>query len=375
MRLVWTDAPGEALVEAVGERTALVLTTPGALARGTLDELLRGMDRQRIHVVSNVPSHPRLEWLVELARSVRETQAEVIVAVGGGSVIDTGKVVAAIWNVRNESADELARIVRAQNPAVVSPPAIIAVPTTAGTGSEVTRWGTVWDVSEGRKCSVAHPSLYPEAAILCARLCATMPPALVLSSALDALSHAMESVWNRNATPASDARARSAIAAITGALPAIVVQPGDARLAGTLQRAAVEAGLAIDVTATALAHSISYPLTLELNVPHGIACSVTLPAILELVAEQHPERARVIAAALGCADVIEAAPKLASWLAGIEFGTVLREWVASPADIDRVRGPFLTPGRADNSLVRADEAGARAIAKRAVSVALAGVTA
>ncbi len=202
---------------------------------------------------------------------------EVIVALGGGSVIDSAKVLAAgggdFARVRHyletgKGAEQLGHI------------PIIAVPTTAGTGSEVTCWATVWDRGAGKKYSLAQPDLYPEHAVVDPELMLGLPRALTISTGLDALSHALESLWNVNANPISTDFAIGAAREMLATLPALVDDRSNLDLRSRAARAALSAGLAFSNTKTALAHSLSYPITLNHDVPHGIACSFSLPMVM-----------------------------------------------------------------------------------------------
>jgi len=205
---------------------------------------------------------------------------ELVVAVGGGSVIDTAKVVAAargnfgrVWEV----------LVTGQGAGALDPLPIIAVPTTAGTGSEVTSWATVWDGAGGRKYSLAAHALHPAHAILDPELTLSCPKGLTISTALDALSHALESIWNRNANPVSAVYAVAAAREILDVLPVLSRNLSDRELRSRMLRAAMFSGLAFSNTKTAIAHSMSYPVTLRHGTVHGVACSFTLPLVLRSV--------------------------------------------------------------------------------------------
>jgi alcohol dehydrogenase class IV len=132
-------------------------------------------------------------------------QPAVIVALGGGSVIDSAKVFAA---ARGDFGAMEAYLKKRAGAETIKPWPLIAVPTTAGTGSEVTCWGTVWDDAAGVKFSLAHPGLYPESAIVDPDLMIGKPRDLTIQTGLDALSHSLESLWNRNANPVSMVRSR-----------------------------------------------------------------------------------------------------------------------------------------------------------------------
>lgn len=202
---------------------------------------------------------------------------EVIVALGGGSVIDTAKVLAAgggdfalvqHYLETGKGGEQLGGI------------PIIAIPTTAGTGSEVTCWATVWDRGTGKKYSLAQPNLYPEHALVDPELMIGLPRALTISTGLDALSHALESLWNVNANPISTDFAIGAAREMLATLPALIDNRGNLDLRSRAARAALSAGLAFSNTKSALAHSLSYPITLRHEVPHGIACSFSLPMVM-----------------------------------------------------------------------------------------------
>ncbi len=230
-------------------------------------------------VIDDVSPNPNF---VRLAKScarfgaLTET-AEAIVALGGGSVIDTAKVLSA-------SAGDFERVRRylidhEGEEALGSVP-IIAIPTTAGTGSEVTSWASVWDTDAGRKYSLSRPDLYPEHALVDPELTAGMPRMLTVSTALDALSHSLESIWNVNANPVSTNLAVAAASEILEVLPALANDLGSQALRSRMAMAALLAGLAFSNTRTALAHSLSYPITLQYDLPHGLACSFSLPMLM-----------------------------------------------------------------------------------------------
>ncbi len=229
--------------------------------------------------IDNVVPNPDFGILAETCdrfAAVRPAP-EVIVALGGGSVIDTAKVIAAGGN----GFDAVKRYLEDGNgeDALTAVP-IIAIPTTAGTGSEVTCWATVWDTAKARKHSLSHRSLYPTDALIDPELMLGMPRELTVNTGLDALSHALESIWNVNGNPISANHAVYAATEVLSALPGLVEDPGNIVLRTRIARAATFAGLAFSNTKTALAHSISYPITLHHGTPHGLACSFSLAMVM-----------------------------------------------------------------------------------------------
>ncbi len=229
-------------------------------------------------VVEDIAPNPDIALLKQqVSRFAGIGAAPVVVALGGGSVIDSAKVFAA---ARGDFAAMDAYLQKRAAADTISPWPLIAVPTTAGTGSEVTSWGTVWDSANGVKYSLAHPGLYPEAALVDPDLMLGKPRDLTVQTGLDALSHSLESLWNRNANPVSAAHAVAAARGVLSTLPALAGDLRNPQLRERMARAATLAGFAFSNTKTAIAHSLSYPITLRHGVPHGIACSFSLPMII-----------------------------------------------------------------------------------------------
>ena len=292
-------------------------------------------------VIDDIAPNPDLAALDGQMRRVAalDTPPEVILALGGGSVIDSAKVFATA--VRGGLPQVLEHLRAAPSPARFDPLPIIAVPTTAGTGSEVTSWATVWDSAAGRKYSLALPGLYPEAAIIDPALMISKPRALTVSTGLDAFSHALESIWNHHATPISRHYAVTAAREIIAVLPELAATLDDATLRMRMARAALFAGMAFSVTRTAIAHSMSYPLTLRHGVIHGIACSFTLPAIARSLKGVDGPVGDALEAALGAPPGAAAAARLEAFLGALGVSTVPADYGLDPAGVhDLVHSAF-----------------------------------
>ena len=232
-------------------------------------------------VINNVEPNPDIINLEPLCKRLSSKgQPEVIVALGGGSVMDTAKFLAAAGSDFEQAKSYLTE--GGDKGQLLCTP-VIAIPTTAGTGSEVTCWATIWDKEAQRKYSLADAGLYPETALCDPDLTLQLPVALTLSTGLDALSHALESIWNKNRNGVSSTLAVEAVKIILDTLPRLVRQPDNARFRTDMMKAALKAGLAFSNTKTSIAHNISYAVTLQSGTPHGIACSFTLPQVLRSV--------------------------------------------------------------------------------------------
>jgi len=272
-----------------------------------------------VATIDNVAANPDFLGLAQSCRRFAEARPapELIVALGGGSVLDAAKVLAA-------AGGDFARVRRyletGEGESDLRFTPIVAVPTTAGTGSEVTGWATVWDTAAKKKYSLSHERLYPEQAVVDPELTRAAPRDLTVSTGLDALSHALESIWNVNANPASTALAVAAARETLDCLPRLAEQLDSAALREAMARAASLAGLAFSNTRTALAHSLSYHLTLHHGVPHGIACSFSLPMVMRAVIGCDPACDAALGAIFG-ADLGAGADRLARFLDGLGVST------------------------------------------------------
>ena len=306
------------LPELVRGRSTVIVTFPEAGSIGLTDRLQSLLGENLLEIITDTHANPDVAELGPLHDDFhrRRAHCELLVAVGGGSVIDTAKALAvsapispyhSAPSARASSAtppqgtfDHLARHLAAGTPFTPTRAIpLLAVPTTAGTGSEVTGWATVWDRQSGRKYSLALAETWPEAALIDPTLALTLPAGPTLSAGLDALSHALESIWNTNHNPVSDALAVSAARQVIAVLPHLMRDTANLSLRTKMSQAALMAGLAFSNTKTALAHSISYPMTLEHGLPHGLACSFSLPLVLERAIGASPERDRVLEAVFG----------------------------------------------------------------------------
>lgn len=311
------------LADAIAGRPYALVTYGDAFFRGLAARLEQAAGAP-VLIVDDIAPNPDIALLeVQTARfPALEVQPAVIVALGGGSVIDSAKVFAA---ARGDFAAMEAYLRTRAGAETLSPWPLIAVPTTAGTGSEVTCWGTVWDNAGGVKYSLAHPGLYPQYSIVDPELMVGKPRDLTIQTGLDALSHSLESLWNRSANPVSMAHAVTAARGVLTTLPQLVNDLSSIELRSRMARAATLAGFAFSNTKTAIAHSLSYPITLRHGVPHGIACSFSLPMIIRSVADEAGICAEGLQAIFGT-EGRGAADRLEAFLNGLGVATDYRHY-------------------------------------------------
>ncbi len=368
VRVEWGSPDFRELPEAVAGRRAALVTTAGMESRGVVARLRSALGSSAITSMAMAKPNPTIASIQENADAILATgRPEVIIALGGGSALDTAKGVAAIASTGSSRAwlgDHLRAA--ASFPHGFSPPPIIAIPTTSGTGSEVTMWGTVWDETSGAKYSVSHPRLYAERAVLVPEMTTSAPAELTLFTALDAVSHCMEAVWNRRAGAVSDAFAAAGLARLLGGITDVIVAPEDLAVRRRLQEGALLGGLAISCTATALAHSISYPLTSTFGMPHGLACSFTLPEMLEFNYPAAPDRMNPIVNALELSKEESPADALRRLFDHWGVRSHARRYMSAESAAT-IKDRLLTPGRADNNVRPATHDDALNIVERALA--------
>ncbi|MFZ6754645.1 iron-containing alcohol dehydrogenase PsrA [Undibacterium sp. Dicai25W] len=271
-------------------RRALLITFKEAEQIGLTARVRALLGDQLVAIESDVLPNPDVRWLATMYERIWSAHPDVecLLALGGGSVIDCAKAI--LTKTASGGFAEIAAHLR-DGVALsgVDAKRLIAIPTTAGTGSEVTPWATIWDTDANKKYSLHQDWTWPEVAIIDPGLMLSLPPAVTLASGLDALSHALESIWNIHRNPVSMSLAASAAHSIIKTLPLLMKEPQQLHLRELMATAALQAGLAFSNTKTALAHALSYDITLHHGVAHGIACSFSLPHVMRLAFAYDPE--------------------------------------------------------------------------------------
>lgn len=341
---------------------AAVVTTAGFTNRGVTERIRDTLGKRVVAVCDDVAPNPDIQTIDAQAAQLRTAEPGCLIALGGGSVMDTAKALARL--LLQPSDTTLTGHFRAGSSFTEAPALpVIAIPTTAGTGSEVTPFATVWDFERGRKHSVSGDDIYARTAVLDPLLTQNLPPETTIASGLDAVSHALESTWNHNATPVTLSLATASLRLSLSALPKVAGEPGSVEARGAMQQASLLAGMAISQTRTALAHSISYPLTASFALPHGIACSFTLPQLLRYNAEADDGRLRDLAHALGYSDSGALADGLSALFEHLDTAAIFHRYVDDPTTVLMLADRMVTPGRADNNLRAVDMAEVEAIVR------------
>lgn len=336
------------LADITQQQKVALVTFPEARGLGLIDRIHDLLGDRLVYVIEDVQPNPDVAQLRATYERFWQQAGDchTVIAVGGGSAIDTAK--ALIVGTESGSFDELLALLATGKPFVPSrSKLLIAAPTTAGTGSEVTPWATIWDSASHKKYSLHLECTWPKVAIIDPQLMLTVPGSVTVSTGLDALSHALESVWNINANPISDTLAVSAIADILECLPLLRGDLGNEELRSRMALAALKAGLAFSNTKTALAHSISYEMTLHYGLPHGIACSFTLPLVLGLAWGHDKARDRTLQRIFGN-DLNQAQHQLREFLHSLDVKTEFSDYGVTAEQAEQMINFALQGARGKN---------------------------
>jgi len=256
-------------------------------------------------IFADVPVDSSVAVVNEVARVFRETQADAIIAVGGGSVLDTAKGAAIVLT---HGATDLMQYRGAESLRGRRSVAFIAIPTTAGTGSEATSAAVIKDTDRHLKLIFQSLSLLPDVAILDPRMTLKLPPRLTASTAMDALTHAVESVSCRQANPLSENYARSALDLIREYLPQALDRPDDERARLALANAALMAGVAFSNSMVGIVHAMGHAVGAVAEVAHGDAMALLLPHGMAYNSDAVCDRYGAILPNLAGIDVYAATP-------------------------------------------------------------------
>ncbi len=282
---------------ALGGSRALLITDE-ALAESPMVEAVKAALGDLLAATfSGVIPDTGLEVIEEAARLGFEKEVDLVVSVGGGSSIDTAKSAAAMLGAGPEGGSIRDMVGYGKLPRAPLPH--IAIPTTAGTGSECTSMALVKDRQKHEKLLVMDPRLIPAVAILDPALTVSLPKGLTASTGMDAMTHAAEAIMSRNAIPPTDALAVHAISVIAEYLPRAVDKGDDLEARSMTLIAAAEAGQAFTNAYVGVVHAMAHALGGIAGVPHGLANGILLPAGMEYNALAVPERVALIGKAMG----------------------------------------------------------------------------
>ncbi|MEN7973439.1 MAG: iron-containing alcohol dehydrogenase [Verrucomicrobiota bacterium] len=238
----------------------------------------------------SISGEPTTERIAELARQARNQNCDFVVAFGGGSVIDTGKAIAALLTNTNDLMDYL-EVIGKGEPLTEEPAPCIAIPTTAGTGAEVTRNAVLLSPEHKVKVSMRHPGMLPTVALVDPELTISMPPEVTASTGLDAFIQLLEAFVSAKATPLTDGICREGLKKAARALPRAYAHGNDPAAREEMAAASLFGGLALANAGLGAVHGFAGPIGGMFEAPHGMVCAALLAAVFKTNIQALEERA------------------------------------------------------------------------------------
>jgi len=297
---VIVNGPGAAkevgsFAKGIGKK-ALIVTDSNLEKLGLLNDVKNSLGAAGIPfaIYNKVISEPTMDYTDEGLKIYQKARADFLVAVGGGSPIDAAKAIAALANNPGKMSDFAGpnKIPRPGAP-------LIAIPTTAGTGSEVTQFTIITDTTRDVKMLIASPHIIPRVALVDPLMTLTMPQGITAATGLDALTHAIEAYISAKAQPITDTLALQAIRVIAGNLRQAWSNGENIEARTNVLIGALQAGMAFSNSSVALVHGMARPIGAYFHVPHGVSNAALLPMVIEFSIPGNPKRYAEIAGAMG----------------------------------------------------------------------------
>lgn len=280
----------------LGAAHAFVASDPNLQKLGVTDRIVSSLSAQGIRstVYAGIEFEPSIQSVGPAAAAARAARCDLVIGLGGGSTLDTAKAVAVLTKNDGQAEDYLG-IGLVKQRGVPS----ILIPTTSGTGAEITPNALFYVPAAREKKAIVSPHIIPDVALLDPLLTLTVPPAVTAATGLDALSHAVESYTSLNASPLTDLYALEAIRLIGVHLRTAVANGGDLAARDGMLRASMYAGIGIGNAGTNIVHALAYPLQGQHRITHGVANSLLLPYGMEFNALSNLAKFACVAEALG----------------------------------------------------------------------------
>jgi alcohol dehydrogenase class IV len=278
------------------KKIPLVTTDEGIIRSGILKRVTDLLEEVGVqyYIFDQVESDPSLGVVEKASASYRRYGCTLVIGLGGGSSIDVAKAV----GLSNSQEGSLVEYAGAR-PIKGRLPPIYAIPTTAGTGSEVTAVSIISDHENKLKIPIRNPQLMPKVVILDPLLLSSIPSKVAAETSADALSHAIESYVGLGSYVLTDTLALTAIRMISENAVKFMLNPMNVEVAGQMLLASCMAGLSFNNAGLGLVHSIVHPIGAYFHVPHGLACALYLPTVMKFNASACPEKFASIADAMG----------------------------------------------------------------------------
>ena len=296
-RIVFGNGCAPQCVDFVVQRgVKRILLVTSKSVRPYLESLVAALKSARMEVVEGhfVPAEPTVKFFETAVTEARQKQIDSVLAIGGGSVIDVGKLIAALVDGRQKVSEVFGinLLTKRMLP-------LVCLPTTAGTGAEVSPNAVLLDETDELKKGIVSPHLVPDAAYVDPLLTVSVPPDVTAATGMDALTHCIEAYANKFAHPIVDVYALQGIKLISENLRQAVRDGGDVEARAAVSLGSLYGGLCLGPVNTAAVHALAYPLGGRFHISHGVSNALLLPHVLRFNCSAAPERYAEISAALG----------------------------------------------------------------------------
>lgn len=338
---------------AFGHNALIVTGASSAVKTGALDDILAALKEngQGYILFDKAEPNPSIESVYAGVAFAREEGADFVIAIGGGSPMDTAKAIAVL--AAQESDVPRERLFT--GPYEKLPLPMVFVPTTAGTGSEVTPYAVLTDHTIQNKSTLVTRDSFPDLALLDGKYLTNMPHHIMVNTVIDALSHSMEGMLSVKANPFTDLLAMESIHLISQCFPALKKNDLDAAQREQLLYASMLGGMVITRTGTTIVHSMGYPMTYHRDIDHGRANGLLLPAFMAFTAKTRPDRVQLLLDAFGVEDVNGFAVALDSLLGEREAFALeeLEIYTVASDNPQKARNCIVAPSREDIAAIYA----------------------
>ncbi len=279
-------------------RKALIVTGKHVEQTGAMRILLGLLAQWEVDyaVFSGITGEPTVAMIDEGVAAYRDARCDFLIAIGGGSPLDSSKAIAAMIVLPGAISDYMGKEIEGKFPPMV------LIPTTAGTGSEATKFTIITDTARDVKMLLKGDALLPDLAVVDPAFTLTSPPSITVATGMDALTHAIEAYTSRRANPFTDALALDAVTRIFRSLPVAFKDGGNRKAREDMAIAAHHAGLCISNASVTLVHGMSRPIGALFHVAHGISNAMILRPCLAFAMEGCPERFATMARVIGAAE-------------------------------------------------------------------------
>lgn len=311
----------------------VIISDPFLYKSGVAKQIGDSMKGKNIAYFSDVEPNPSCESVDRAAAVAREIKADCVIGLGGGSALDVSKIVSCLVSNEGSIYDYYSGGSRTLSKRQAM---LVCIPTTAGTGSEVTNVGVYTNKRTGIKMPIVTNEFWPDFSLVDCELTYTLPPPVTASTGMDAFCHAIEAYWNKSSQPICDILAMGAMKLILDNMKIAYDEPSNKEARAAMIKASLIAGIAFSQTRTTGIHALSFPLTTEFGANHGTACSITLPAFIKISRQQAENKMNTLTAYLGFDSIEAFAGKIEELMISMNMPVRLHQMGVRESDLKHI---------------------------------------